>query len=682
MRVTEPTEDIAQPPAVPSRPSRSPLARALAGLAAAAIVGGLVAGFFLSIYVVAAEPIGWDTARYLDQTNLASAYGITGASHLVIPRPSKLLASRVGFPTTVLSLAAFFHTSIIEAAALVPAAAAVATALAAGAFVSYGLRRGIWVMAVVALIVGTSAALVRLTAGTYTDNLIADALFTAALVPLLSSARDGRGFIAATLLLAIGGLAHPAFFVFMLGVLALVVVAYVPESWRAWRRGDAGFAATASARLGLVVGGATGITAAAIYGFLGAVPDTPTLQRPLFVQRFKQDLPLYRLYVTGPLAAVGAWFLARGTRGVRPADDPARGNSVDDSPSGRFGARFILIISLAWIAVTALGLLGFAAGKHWPAHRFLAFLLPLPILAGLGVIGIWTFLSARTARPVAAAVTVACLAGLLSLGAYNYASIVKLGVQNLDIGKIHDALGASAYLRATHVPLGMPVVIVMSDSGPNPALFIPEQAHILRSAFQPERIPHLYFYVGTPEDFLLGQPTIDPNDGIRKFNKVSRTYLNALRPILSEDHVALLLSSYNPAYGEFVAQHPDLLVAPNVVALRGPGVAHLVTVPPVPAAPHRFALPFLGSAVLVLLALLGGGWSLSLLPEGLRPFEVLAVSLAFGFAVLMLAGIAADALGVRLVGLGGILPATMLAAAGWALGTRRLLRRGWDMLAL
>src|SRR5713226_6296548 len=53
MRVTEPTEDISQPPANRSRPSRSSLARAVAGVAAVAIVGGLVAGFFLSIYVAA-----------------------------------------------------------------------------------------------------------------------------------------------------------------------------------------------------------------------------------------------------------------------------------------------------------------------------------------------------------------------------------------------------------------------------------------------------------------------------------------------------------------------------------------------------------------------------------------------------------------------------------------------------
>ena len=103
-----------------------------------------------------------------------------------------------------MGLGALLHTSLFSSAALIQAAAAVAIALSAGAFVSYSLRRGVWELAVVALVVGTSAALVRLMGGTYTDNLIAEALFAAALVPALSSVRDGRGFAAAVLLIAIG----------------------------------------------------------------------------------------------------------------------------------------------------------------------------------------------------------------------------------------------------------------------------------------------------------------------------------------------------------------------------------------------------------------------------------------------------------------------------------------------
>src|SRR5712692_3509444 len=106
MRVQEPTEDLADPqPSSPQSPDR-PLATLTRNLALVALVGGLVAGFFLAIYLFASEPIGWDTARYLDQTNLATKWGLSGAAHLVLPRPSQLLGSRVGFPTTVMGLGA------------------------------------------------------------------------------------------------------------------------------------------------------------------------------------------------------------------------------------------------------------------------------------------------------------------------------------------------------------------------------------------------------------------------------------------------------------------------------------------------------------------------------------------------------------------------------------------------
>src|SRR5438105_12811352 len=77
-------------------------------LAVVCAVAGLVAGFFLAIYLKKPEPIGWDTARYLDQANLIRAHGLSGAAGLKLPRPSSLFASRVGFPTSVLTLSALF----------------------------------------------------------------------------------------------------------------------------------------------------------------------------------------------------------------------------------------------------------------------------------------------------------------------------------------------------------------------------------------------------------------------------------------------------------------------------------------------------------------------------------------------------------------------------------------------
>jgi hypothetical protein len=533
------------------------------------------------------------------------------------------------------------------------------------------LRRGVWELAVVALVVGTSAALVRLMGGTYTDNLIAEALFAAALVPALSSVRDGRGFVAGVLLIAIGGLAHPAFYAFMLGVLALVAVAYLPESWRSWRRKDAALLGTPSARLAVLLAGSGAITAIGIYGFLGAVPDQPALQRRTFLQRFKDDLPLYRFYLTAPLAAAGAGSLWRSSRPT-VADGRRQGSGQDPN---RFAARFVLLLFLAWTVATAVGILGLLAGRALPAHRFLAFFLPLPILAALGVLAVCRFLRTRTTRSAAIGVAALCVVGLMALGGLDYHVIAGRGVEVLDDGKVHDAVAASTYLNALRVPVDAPVIVVITDTGPQPQLVIPEEAHMLRSAFQPERVPHLYFYVGRPDLALAGQPTLVPNDA-RRFNVVSTRFFNSLQPILNQEPIVLLLASYNPAFNVLLPLHPDWIVAQDVMALRGPRPLAPVAVPPFPTAPHRAALPLLGSAALVVLALLGMGWALALLPAGVRPFEVLALSLSFGLALLIVAGIAADALGVRLVGWGAVLPAVILSLVGWAAGGARVTRHG------
>src|SRR5687767_10611443 len=68
------------------------------------LAGGVVAGFFMAMYLFKEMPIGWDAARYLDQANLVSLHGLSATADLTIPRPSTLLASRVGFPVSVLSL--------------------------------------------------------------------------------------------------------------------------------------------------------------------------------------------------------------------------------------------------------------------------------------------------------------------------------------------------------------------------------------------------------------------------------------------------------------------------------------------------------------------------------------------------------------------------------------------------
>jgi hypothetical protein len=666
-------------------------------------VAGVVSAFFLFLYRRYPMPVGWDTARYLDQANLATVKGVSGVAHVVLPRPSTVLASRVGFPVTVLTLSHLFHTSLFTMAATVPIAAIAATAVAAGAFVSSTLRRGPWELAVVAAVVGLSASLIRLIAGTYTDNLLAASLFVTMLTPLVFVAREGRGFVGAILLLTVGGLVHPAFFAVMIATLAVVAAAYAPSSWRAWRSGRTSFWSTPATRVGTVVGGAGGLTAIGIFGVLGVVPDTPALARTQFVRNLRQDLPLYRLPLTVPAAAIGAGALVLEERRARPGEGPATSpaaagdgdlpRTTDQGRPDRFTVRFVMVVLGAWILVAGAGIAAFYAGRDLPAHRFLAFLLPVPILIGLAVLAAGRWVLHRTGgggtrgsralagRIVAVGVVAAALVAVGVLGYQElYGTLRHRGIEWLEIDKIHDAVAAGGYLDAERIPYDRPVVFVITDVGPQPQLFVPEEAHMIRAALPARRIQQSYFYVGTAANFLAGRPTLIPGDR-RGYNTVSQRFWRGLQAARTRDPVAVVLKAFNPDYLPVAAEHPDWVVASDVLSLTGPRPPTPVPTPPVPTAPQGLsrAGPF-GIGTLVALVVFGMGWAIALLPAGLRPFEVLALSAGFGVAFLILGGTLADVAGVRLAGPGGALTGPVVGAMGWILAAVRLRRRGWALV--
>ncbi len=649
-----------------------------------ALVAGIVAGFFLALYRVNGYkmPIGWDTARYLDQTNLVARHGLAGVSELQLPRPSQTLTSRVGFPVTVLTISKLLGGSTFQVATILPVVAIAGAALAAGAFVTFAFRRSVWDAAVVALVVGTSAAMVRLIAGTFTDNLLAAAVFGAALIPLVGAAGGRRGLLAAVALLAAGGLIHTAFFGFLAVTLGLVALLYAPSSWRAWRRGESTAWDTPTGRLGLAVGGATAIGAVGIYGILRTTPSTPEglLSRAGNARRLRDDLPLYRLAVTVPIAAVG--LAAVGATMSSPSPNPGSDGAVA-TRERPFAPRFAFVLMLTWGLVAGLGIAGFYLGRNLPAHRFLAFLLPLPILGGLGLLAVGRLVAGRAGRVLGAAVVLAGLAGA-GLAAHQnlYGTLEARGLEWINQGQIRDAATAQRYLDAVGVLPDAPVVYVIDDSGPNPQEYLPELAHIMRTTMTATRVEHASFYVGTPQNYLARRPTILPND-TRRYNVPSGRFWHDLQPVLAgEPPVALVLDAYNPAYGSFIASHPEAVVGAGVAALEGPRPNQHIRAAQIPGAPQGgLRLAAFGIVGLVVFTLLGVGWAVALLPDGVRPFEVLSVSIGFGAAFLVGAGTLVDAAGLRLGGSAGAGTAIAVAGGGWILGFLRLRRHPdlfWD----
>jgi hypothetical protein len=624
-----------------------------------------VLAFFLTVYAIRkyAMPMGYDAPRYLFQTNLVAHFGLAHVPH-VLPPPKKSLDTRMGFPIIVLTLSSLFSTSTFKIASVVPGAAATAAALAAGAFVSWALRRGPWEFGAVSIIVGTSAVMVRLIAPeTYTDNLLSTAIFLAALVPILSAIRDGPGPICAIVLLGLGGMIHPPFFGLFAVILALVALLYVPTSWRAWRRSDVALLRTPSARLGLMLGGASAVAAVGLVGSVRSWPVGPKQSHSELEKKFRLDVPLYRFPLTAPVAALGASVLgALGLGPSRASRDRARPSEPDVEG---FAARFLLALSLTWGLVTLIGVIDFNLGGNAAAHRLLSFLIPFPILLALGILGLAHAVAARTRAIMGVLIVLAGMGAVVFLGYRDlYVNIPSergpLAVLSVD--RVRDTATALAYLDRSGVPEDAPVVFII-DPGPSPLSYVPEMVHMIRSVLPAQRILHAYTYVGDPQNYLAGRPTF--RDAPPSFNGNVRRYWPTIQRLLPRRPVALLLASYSPAYAGFVATHPDSEIAPNVALLEGPRPPAPIAVPSFPTGPRRVLEGgLLGAGTLVTLAVIGAGWALVGLPPTLRPFEILALCPAVGIAALVAGGVLVDAAGLRLAGAGGALTPPLVASAG------------------
>jgi hypothetical protein len=623
-------------------------------LALTAVVAAAVLGFYLSIYPSAhiPSPIGWDTPRYLWRTTLVRAVGIV---HLqsVVPRPVTPDPSRPAFPVLASVLSSLTGTSPFRVAAVLPSMMAAAIGLAAGAFVAATLRRPAWQLAVVAVGVAVSAFMVRLEGPeAYQDNLFAAAVITSAALAIAIALEDRQAVLPAIALLGVAGVIHWAFFSFIAATLLLTAAGYAAGSWRDWRSGRRRLLETPAGRIASILVGSAAIAAITIFAVLGGDLRPPRLTESEFEKKLALDLPRYRFPLVLPIALIGILSLVVAVR-------RAKGERHDRT-------RFVLTVLLAWCAVALAGVLAFTVlGVEVPAHRFLAFGLAIPLLAVLGLLWIagaaggaaGRVSSARLSKPVSVGVVILALGGAAWLAHGLWFRTRSF----MDTGKVQDAATAGAYLDAAHVGPGRPVVfIVLNTDGSNVALM----GHLARAALPATRIEHLYIYAGAPQDYLAGRATPDASG---EPDPLSERYLAPLLPTYDQDPVAVVLSSFNDIhYHAWVAEHPETQVGPGVAVVRGPGLAHPVHDVPSPIRPARtVGLAVLAGVALGALWLCGIGWVRALLGPWLRPAEAAALAPAVGVGAVVVAGIAIDRVGIRLVGVRGMLPAVLVALTGW-----------------
>ncbi len=589
----------------------------------------ILAAFFLAPSVIRGYhfAMGADAPVYTWWARLAGHDGLSA------------VGSRPGVPALALVVGGTLNLSTTEAVAAAGVVLPVAVGLAAAGLVAcatWSNRAAV----VAGLFAGWYSANL---ANGYLASLAAAALFVAALAAVVR-----RRPVAGAILVGGAALCHLAFAALGAGVL-LTAVGWDAWSGRRARRspvpGPHGRAALRALAGGAGIAGVGFLTLFA-WG-AGPIPGADTskdafLRRAgltarlhaLYRSRFAGNWVRYLLPLYVPLAAVGA---------------VARWNDDDeDSP------RFALTTLLAWSALTALGVVAALITGLLPAERFLSFAFAVPVLAALGVAWLWAAGSRRTWRRVVAGAAVAAVAAG-SVLAWRHAA------QFFRDDDMAAAAGAAGVVAA--LPPGTPVVFVV-DEGGHAGLDVPRWANELRSAVPPDRIRDVHLFVGTVGDYLAGRAA-RTGDVLR--DRLSERYLADLRRALAGSNVrpvAIVLRPMNQP-GFAAARAIGRAAGPRVVVVRGPTRTAAAAAPLAPAPVWRIAVAALES--LALIGFVGFGWTRALVTRG---GGALGLCLATGIAMLSLAGIAVDRLGVRLSGPAPLLVSVAVGAGGYALALR------------
>jgi hypothetical protein len=517
------------------------------------------------------------------------------------------------------------------------------------------------IRAVLAVLVG-GTFLALMVAG-YLSTLAYGAVLMAALACLvhgLAGAGPGRGregrVAAAAVLVGASGLMHLQFLALTAVALAGAGIALLP----AWRRdaalgiafGDRALARVATAGVGGAVVAAAGFLATR--SGTGGLPRLDTSRdaflrrthvRPSLAESYRRklhhDFPWYRVATLGALSLTP---LLPAARRPRPP-----------LPQAQDRVRFLWGVVVAWLAVTLGSVVLLVFGVLAPAQRLAAFCLPVPILGAVGLARLRANRAGgRSAVGVAGAAAVFLVVAWLAWSNQRPLIAPAALAESRAVGS---GLGSQ--------PPGTPLVLVADAPGDKPSLLITRYANYLRDAVPADRVPDVQVFVGTAADFLAGRPTLT---GQPEHDRLARDAWARIEPLLGRHPVAVVIQAFDPvgyrAALRLAADTPGpgtyRLVA-GVVVLPRFGFRYVPSnTPPWPegqrtpgTGPMSPWLPvWLAPLLLMLLAAVGAAWAFAVLPEAAAGARWMLAP-AVGMAVVGLASVAVDAVGIRLSGAGG-----------------------------
>jgi hypothetical protein len=583
------------------------------------VLGALATGllfWFLGLFLVRGFrfPVGPDAPVYLWWTRLAGAEGL----------------STVERPGAVALLGVLRGTGLGLPAAIAGAECALGVGVGLGAAAisrAGGASRTEWALA--GVLSGTFAT--HLVAG-YVSSLVFAVVFLAALTLLAD--RQRRSVIAAALLLGAGGLAHPLFFVVGAAIVLLAgALAFRAEPDEARRALGASLGASAILGAGwlwLLAGPPVARADTSQDAFLrraGLVEGLAHAYRDRLIHRWTR----YVEWASVPLAALGA---ARPRGWVRRA-------------------------LWSWLAVTVAGVLVGVVTGRLPPDRFLTFGYAIPILAAAGLVTLVERWSRRTgvAIALASALTLAMIAG---------AGIAWLREKPYLGQEAVDAVGlASRYASAA--PPRTPWIFPVDSPSDRISFLATRLANVIRSIVPPDRIRDVYVVAPPPPPGLSVDERVE-------WAALARLYANDAASAArgAPTPTVIDVASFDGRHeGRAPVCRPPVCQAlAGARTTIGDGVsisAWVASTAPRPigaavvSSTGRIALG--APLVLALLAAAGLGWSLVVTPDRISAG---ALAPAFGTATLVLGGVLADRLGLRLSGsAAGLVVPGALAVAGY-----------------
>jgi hypothetical protein len=553
-------------------------------------------------------------------------------------------ASRPGYAVLSALLGSVTGRSQLELFVLLSQLLPAVLALVLGALATTVARRGWRLWLVTVAVAGAVLGATRLV-GENVANLLTVSLEAGMFVVLANAPSRTVALWGSVGLLVAAGLAHWVFLaVFGVGVAVTVGLSLVGA-----RRSDPKRAREIrdEARLLATIGLWTGaILAVLVIVVLRAPFRTFEIFRTSreFSPKFITDVA--RLWPAALAGAVGAYAMSRLRRErLEPVEEAARSLSE----------RLLLGWTLASIAGVLFGLV--TVGVHrfgLPPHRFLGLLVAVPGIVAAGI-AVW-WVADRVGWRVAGAAVAFAAVGLLAIPSvirwYKYPILMRADA-------LQQAETATSYI--TQLPPGQPFVFDVDGRGPAKVYDAPLRERVIRMGLPPERQADLHLFVGRPSDLLAGRRT--PDTGLRV--QINRPYWEDVARVLPRHPPVLVLRAMgSKEFSEAVSMGAPV-IGSGVALLQGPRPARPLIEGPLPD-----GVPGLATALgwaLVLLALLaaaGAGWTALIMGASRRPVLFVSLVPLVGTAALLLGAFAATELGIRLHGAGGVATYVAVTVAG------------------